>query len=138
MKKKYTISPKDVEEWSTFIENLNNIENKDSNYPKKKKENKNLLKLDLHGLSLAEANNTVTKFINDSFKKNYKKLLIITGKGLRSKVYNDPYRSKKMSILKNSVPDYIESNEDLSKKIKKISQASLQDGGDGAFYIFLK
>ena len=69
MKKKYTISPKDVEEWSTFIENLNNIKNKDSDYSKKKKENKNLLKLDLHGLSLAEANNVVTKFINDSFKK---------------------------------------------------------------------
>ena len=43
-----------------------------------------------------------------------------------------------MNVLKNSVPEFIMNDEDLFNKITKISKASIQDGGDGAFYIFLK
>ena len=40
-----------------------------------------------------------------------------------------------MSILKNSVPEFIKNNENLNTKIKKISKASENNGGEGAFYI---
>jgi len=67
-----------------------------------------------------------------------KKIIIITGKGLRSKNIDNPYVSKDLSILKNSVPDYINTNSKINNKIKGISKAEIKDGGEGAFYIFLK
>ena len=95
-------------------------------------------KLDLHGFSLMQANKIVKKFIIKSFDHGYKKLLIVTGKGSRSKSYDNPYLSEKLSVLKYSVPEYINNDENLINKISKISKADLKDGGEGAFYIFLK
>ena len=95
-------------------------------------------KLDLHGLSLDQANKIVKKFIIESFENGYKKLLIITGKGLRSKVHKNPYLSEQMNVLKYSVPEFIKNDEDLFEKISRTSTADLKDGGEGAFYIFLK
>ena len=92
----------------------------------------------MHGLSLEDANKKVKKFIIKSFEDGYKKLLVITGKGLRSKVHKNPYLSKQMSVLKYSVPEFIKNDEDLCNKMSRISRASLKDGGEGAFYIFFK
>ena len=136
-KKKYP-TEKDKKDWADFTKNLDNIEDKDKNLSKFKIPVKEVRKLDLHGCSLDEANNKVRIFINKSYEENFRKLLVVTGKGLRSKAYEDPYRSDDMSILKNSVPNFIKSNEDLLNKIIKISKAEQQDGGDGAFYILLK
>ena len=136
-KKKYP-TEKDKKDWADFTKNLDNIEDKDKNLSKFKIPMKEVRKLDLHGCSLDEANNKVRIFINKSYEENFRKLLVVTGKGLRSKTYEDPYRSDDMSILKNSVPNFIKSNEDLLNKIIKISKAEQQDGGDGAFYILLK
>ena len=84
------------------------------------------------------ANKVVKKFIIESFNQNYKKLLIVTGKGSRSKSYDDPYISESLSVLKNSVPEYIKNDENLNSIISKIVQASQKDGGEGAINIFLK
>jgi len=92
----------------------------------------------LHGYSLQSANEKVEQFINESFEKGYKKILIITGKGTRSKVSENPYVSEKLSILKHSVSEFIINEKNLKKKIIKISTAEIKDGGDGAIYIFLK
>ena len=95
-------------------------------------------KLDLHGFSLEQANKTTKDFIIKSFNNGYKKILIVTGKGSRSKFYDNPYLSEKLSVLKYAVPEYIKSDENLNDKISRISKASLKDGGEGAIYIFLK
>ena len=103
------------------------------------KANKDLVKtIDLHGFSLENANKTIDEFINRCFKNNVSKITVITGKGLRSNNINNPYVSKNLSILKNSVPEFIKSNSDLIKKIKSIKEAKTEDGGSGAFDIFLK
>ncbi len=136
-KKKYP-TEKDKKDWADFTKNLEYIEDKDKNLSKSKIPVKEVKKLDLHGCSLDEANSKVKVFINKSYEENFRKLLVVTGKGSRSKAYEDPYRSDDMSILKNSVPNFIKSNEDLLSKIIKISKAEQQDGGDGAFYILLK
>ena len=94
--------------------------------------------MDLHGLSLDAANKATKNFITEFSEKGYRKLIIITGKGLRSKKYEDPYVSNKTSILKNSIPDYISNDPDLSVIVDKISKAEQKDGGDGAIYVFLK
>ncbi len=138
MSKKNNLTKKDKKIWSDFTKNLANIEDKDSNFYVKNVNRNEIKKLDLHGYSLLEANQKVKSFINNSFERNYKKLLIVTGKGLRSKAYKDPYRSNNMSILKNSVPDFIRNYQQLCNKITRISVANQKDGGEGAFYIFLK
>ena len=95
-------------------------------------------RLDLHGFSLEQANKTTKDFIIKSFNNGYKKILIVTGKGSRSKFYDNPYLSEKLSTLKYSIPDHINNDENLINKISKISKADIIDGGEGAIYIFLK
>ena len=138
MKKKYPVTSKDKKDWITFTKRSEKIYNKDDAFVKQNTIISKTKRLDLHGLSLSQANKIVKKFIIESFEYGYKKLLIITGKGLRSKVYPNPYLSEKMNVLKHSVPEFIKSDEDLFEKIKRISIADLKDGGEGAFYIFLK
>ena len=138
MKKKYSASIKDEKDWATFTKELKNIYDKDSSLEDRNKNSNKIGKIDLHGLSLDKANEIVENFINESFTTGYKKLIIVTGKGIRSQVYKDPYRSGKMSVLRYSVPEYIKNNENLSSKVSRIEKADLKDGGDGAIYIFLK
>ena len=94
--------------------------------------------LDLHGLTLDEANIKVENFITDCFDRKVSKVIIVTGKGLHSQNDKDPYISEKFGILKNSVPDFIKNNPSLMTKIKSITEAEITDGGSGAFYVFLK
>ena len=119
MKKKFTVPSKDKKDWIDFTENIGDIRLKESDFPDQKKEINKIKKLDLHGFSLSEANKVVKKFIIESFDNGYKKLLIITGKGLRSKSQNNPYLSEKLSVLKYSIPEYINSDENLNNKIMK-------------------
>ena len=137
MKKNFFLSLEDKIEWTKFTKQPLNVYDKDSSFLNKNK-NKKVRKLDLHGYGLSEANELAKKFIEKSFTDGIQQLIVITGKGLRSKINKDPYRSKKMNILKNSIPEYIKNNIELKNKISKISQASLKDGGAGAIYIFLK
>ena len=117
---------------------MGNISAKESDLLKENIEIDKLQKLDLHGSSLIEANKIVKNFIIKSFNSGYKKLLVVTGQGLRSKSYDNPYLSEKLSVLKYSVPEYIKNDENLSNKISRISTADIKDGGEGAVYIFLK
>ena len=138
MKKKYTPTIKDKKDWVDFTKNLKNIYDKDLNKIQGNIIKKKIKKLDLHGLTLDQANRAVKKFIIQCFEEGYKNLLIITGKGIRSKVQNNPYLSEKMSVLKYSVPEFLKSDKELLNKIKDIKTAEIKDGGEGAFYIFLK
>ena len=138
MKKKYTASPKDKKDWINFTKQLKNVSDKEDILFGKNHQIKETRKLDLHGYSLDDANNAVKKFIIESFEKNYKKLLVVTGIGSRSKSYDNPYLSENLSILKNSVPEYIKNDENLNLMINKITQADSKEGGKGAISIFLK
>ena len=132
------LSDKDKKDWQHFISSEEKVQNKDLSLSSLET-NKNLVKtIDLHGFSLENANRTIGEFINRCFKTNVSKITVITGKGLRSNNINNPYVSKDLSILKNSVPEFIKSNFDLMKKIKNIKEAKVEDGGSGAFDIFLK
>ena len=130
------ISDKDRKDWKNFLEKNEKLPNKDL----EKKEDKLYITklLDLHGFTLDEANKKVESFITDSFHQKVSKVIIVTGKGLHSQNDKDPYISKKFGILKNSVPDYIKNNPSLMTKIKSITDAEIEDGGSGAFYVFLK
>tara|TARA_B110001452_G_scaffold228756_1_gene204354 strand:+ start:179 stop:604 length:426 start_codon:yes stop_codon:yes gene_type:complete len=131
------ISNKDKEDWKNFISNDERVHNKDI-FLQKKIRHEKIKKIDLHGYTLKEANNTIEQFINRCFDERVTKIIVITGKGLRSKNIENPYLSKDLSILKYSVPEYIETNKNLIKMIIEITDADIEDGGSGAFYIYLK
>jgi len=135
---KRKISDKDKKDWKNFISNKEKLSNKDLYLSNNKIEKKIIKTIDLHGFSLENANNVIEEFVIQCFKKNVNKIIVITGKGLRSKSIRNPYASKDLSILKYSVPDFIKLKPNLMKIIKKIEEAEIEDGGGGAFYIFLK
>ena len=131
------ISDKDKTDWDNFIKNDEKIPNKDFLLKKKIRQEK-IKKIDLHGYTIEEANKTLEQFIEKCFDESVTKIVVITGKGLRSKNSENPYLSKELSILKYSVPEFIESNTALTKMIIEITDANIDDGGGGAFYINLK
>ena len=138
VKKKSFISSKDEKDWLDFTKQMGNIKAKESDSSKENIRLSEVKKLDLHEFSLIEANKVVKNFIINSFNSGYKKILIVTGKGLRSKSHENPYVSEKLSVLRYSIPEYIKNDENLSSKINSISTADIKDGGEGAIYIFLK
>ena len=130
------ISNKDKKDWKNFILSKEKLTNKDIVKPYKSL-NK-VRKIDLHGYTLEAANKAVEQFIIKSYQNTVFKLIIVTGKGIHSKNDKDPYVSKDISILKNSVPEFIKKNKNLMKLIYDFQDAQIEDGGSGAFYIFLK
>ena len=130
------ISEKDKKDWENFISSDEKLPNKDQKISSHK-----IYKtksIDLHGYSIEHANKTMEEFIQKSFREKINKLIVVTGKGLHSQNEKDPYVSKDLSILKYSVPEFISNNSSLMKIINEITDANLEDGGQGAFYIFLK
>ena len=130
------ISDKDKKDWHKFINSSEKLPNKDLKHQKNK--NIKVRSIDLHGYTLDEANKTIEDFINKAFSENINKLIIVTGKGLHSENEKDPYISKDLGILKYSVPEFINNNANLMNMINEITDAKIEDGGAGAFYIFLK
>ena len=136
--KKNSESPeKNKEDWESFLMGSEKIPDKDFVHKKNIRYEK-IKKIDLHGYTIEEANRATEQFIQKCFNENVTKIIVITGKGLRSKNIENPYLSKDLSILKYSVPEYIENNKSLVQFIIEITDAKIEDGGSGAFYIYLK
>ena len=130
------ISKKDKKDWENFLTKKDSLPNKDLVISKKKIKKTRIF--DLHGFSLDKANKTIDKIIKESYRDGIRKLIIVTGKGIHSDVEKDPYVSKDLSILKYSVPEFINNNQNLMRVINDIQDATIEDGGSGAFYILLK
>ena len=130
------ISEKDKKDWETFLSSKEKLSNKEDGFKKKKQIETS--SIDLHGYTLEQANKSIYDFIINSYKNEVKKIIVVTGKGLHSDNEKNPYVSKDLSILKYSVPEYILNNKNLMTKINEIKEANIEDGGSGAFYIFLK
>ena len=130
------ISNKDKKDWENFLSNKDHLPDKDDIKNNKKVKKKK--SLDLHGYSLDNANKVLENFIKKSYEEKIFKLIIVTGKGLHSDNEKNPYVSKDLSILKYSIPEFVKNNSQLMKIISDIKEASIEDGGSGAFYIYLK
>ena len=130
------ISDKDKKDWENFLSSKEKLSNKDLEIQKNKPIN--VKSIDLHGYTLEQANIVIEDFIIKSHKENINKLIIVTGKGIHSQNEKDPYLSKDLSILKYSVPEFISKNKNLMNIINDIQDAKIEDGGSGAFYIYLK
>ena len=137
MIKKKDLSSEDKKNWEDYIKNPQDIFDKDQknqiNFLRKDR-----YRFDLHGFSLDEANNKVREIIFSCVEKKYKEILLITGKGNHSSVDKDIYISKNLGKLKYSIPEFIQSNQELNKLIISINDAEAKDGGEGALVIKLK
>ena len=130
------ISDKDKKDWQDFLSKNEKLPNKDSI-----KTNSLVFRsteIDLHGFTLDDANKEIEKFIHECFNNGFNKIRVVTGKGLHSNNEQDPYVSKDLSILRYSVPEFIKNNIELMKLINEFKEAPVEDGGEGAFYIYLK
>ncbi|MDC3331716.1 Smr/MutS family protein [Candidatus Pelagibacter sp.] len=130
------ISEKDKKDWENFLSKNEKLPNKD--FKVDKKITFKTRSIDLHGYGLEEANKSIEDFIIESYQEKINKLIVVTGKGIHSQNEKDPYVSKDLSILKYSVPEFISNNKNLMKIIYEMKDAKIEDGGGGAFYIFLK
>ena len=130
------ISEKDKKDWENFLSKKEKLPNKD--IKKDKKITFKTKSIDLHGYTLEEANKAIENFIIKSYQENIRKLIVVTGKGIHSQNEKDPYVSKDLSILKYSVPEFISNDKYLMKIIYEMKDAKIEDGGSGAFYIYLK
>ena len=130
------ISEKDKKDWENFLSKNERLPNKDNKLSKKI--TFKTRSIDLHGYTLEDANKSIESFIIKSYQDKINKLIVITGKGIHSQNEKNPYVSKNLSILKYSVPEFIENDTELMKKIIDIKDAEIKDGGAGAFYIYLK
>ena len=130
------ISDKDKKDWEKFVSSKDKLINKDEKFKKKKFHE--IRSIDLHGYTLDKANNAIEDFIHASYLNGVSALIVVTGKGIHSKNEKDPYVSKELSILKYSVPEFIRNNKNLMNIINEIKDAKPEDGGGGAFYIYLK
>ena len=136
MIKKKNISQEDINTWKNYIKNPTDISDKDN--IQKDSQSNYRFKYDLHGFTLLEANEKIKEIILSCVKKNYKEILLITGKGNHSSVDKDIYISKNLGKLKYSIPEFILSNQELNKLIISINDAEAKDGGEGALVIKLK
>jgi len=133
---KNKILDKDKKDWEDFLSKNDRLHNKD--FVNIKQKNFKTKSIDLHGFTLEEANKLVEKFIINSQNDGVSKLIVVTGKGLHSQNEKNPYVSKDLSILRFSIPEFIKNTPELMKLITEMKEANIEDGGSGAFYIFLK
>ena len=130
------ISNKDKKDWENFLQNKEKLLDKEEKFKTKKRINSRTF--DFHGYSLDEANQKIEELIGEAYRDGVNKLIIVTGKGLHSENSKDPYKSIDLGILKNSLPEFVKNNNTLLKMINSMGEANIEDGGSGAFYIFLK
>jgi len=130
------ITEKDKKDWENFLSKNEKLPDKDNKLTKKI--TFKTRSIDLHGYTLEDANKSIESFIIKSYQDKINKLIVVTGKGIHSQNEKDPYVSKDLSILKYSVPEFISNNKNLMKIIYEMKDAKIEDGGGGAFYIFLK
>ncbi len=137
MTKHKNLSPEDKKNWEDYIKNPSDIFDKDKTNSINT-EKKNRFRFDLHGFTLDQANKKVREIILSCSEKKYKEILFITGKGKHSTNDKDIYISKDLGRLKYSVPEFINSDQELSSLIISIQDARIKDGGEGAIIIKLK
>ena len=136
MIKKKGLSREDIKVWEEYTKNPTDIYNKERNLEASNRNKR--FKFDLHGFTLEEANIKVKELIFSCITNNYREILFITGKGIHSTNDQNIYSSKDLGKLKFSVPEFIKSNQELTKLIISIEEADVKDGGEGAILIKLK
>jgi DNA-nicking Smr family endonuclease len=136
---KDSINSEDIKAWEDF-KNKKFLEGDKGEISKPVKKNKEQdyidFKIDLHGYSLQDSFDKIKEVVENCYENNLKNILIITGKGLRSKVKENPYLSEDLSLLKYAIPNFIKNN--FADIINSMEEPDQSLGGSGAFLLRLK
>lgn len=92
-------------------------------------------RIDLHGMTLDQAHRALAQFINDTYQRKLRLVLVITGKG-RDLNDVDSFPDRR-GVLKRQVPHWLQAPP-LKSLILQVSEAHLKHGGSGAYYIYLR
>ena len=137
---KNSINLEDIKAWEDFKNQKFLDGDKGEIFKKSVNQNKKQdhidFKIDLHGYSLQESFDKIKDVIENCYQKDLRNILIITGKGLRSKVKENPYLSEDLSLLKYAIPNFIKDN--FSDIINSMEEPDQSLGGSGAFLLRLK
>ena len=109
----------------------------------KKNIKKNILKIDkkidFHGRGLLEAEEIFSSTILECFNQNKRCLLFVTGKGLFKTKKHDHENKPQLyhGVIRAAFFNWVKSKK-FSKQILSFEQATIEHGGDGAFYVYLR
>ena len=92
-------------------------------------------RIDLHGMTVAEAHPRLSGFIIDAYAEGMRLVLVITGKG-RSGHEHGPV-PQRQGILKHQVPHWL-TMPPIGPLVLQITEAHLRHGGSGAYYVYLR
>lgn len=93
-------------------------------------------RIDLHGMTLAEAHPRLMKFIHSAHADGKRLVLVITGKG-RTRPNDEGPIPSRPGVLRRQVPDWL-GRPPLAALVLEVAPASLRHGGDGAYYVYLR
>ena len=92
-------------------------------------------RIDLHGMTLAEAHPELIRFILNAQADGLRLVLVITGKG-KMKDDHGPIPTR-MGVLRHQVPQWLRMAP-LAPAILQVAEAHLRHGGSGAYYVYLR
>jgi len=92
-------------------------------------------RIDLHGMTLAQAHPTLDAFIRRAYSEEKRLVLVITGKG-KSKDDGGPIPTR-TGVLRHNVPQWL-NQANLAPLILQVMPASQNYGGSGAYFVYLK
>ena len=92
-------------------------------------------RIDLHGMTLAEAHPELIRFVLSAHADGKRLVLVITGKG-KIKDDHGPI-PQRMGALRHQVPHWL-SAPPIGSSILQVTTANLRHGGAGAYYVYLK
>jgi len=92
-------------------------------------------RLDLHGMTLAEAHPELIAFVLGAQAMGKRLVLVITGKGKnKDEGYAVPVRH---GVLRHQVPQWL-ALAPLKQAILQVTPAHIRHGGEGAYYVYLR
>lgn len=92
-------------------------------------------RIDLHGMTLAEAHPALVSFILSAHAAQKRLVLVITGKG-KERDGSGPIPTP-IGVLRHQVPRWL-SHAPLRGAILQVTPAHIRHGGDGAYYVYLR
>lgn len=92
-------------------------------------------RIDLHGMTLAEAHPALTGFVLRSASAGHRLVLVITGKG-KNRDTGGPIPTR-FGVLRHQVPQWLKMAP-LAPLVMQVSEAHIRHGGGGAYYVYLR
>lgn len=92
-------------------------------------------RIDLHGLTLAEAHPDLIRFILNAHAQGLRLVLVITGKG-KAKPDHGPIPSR-IGALRHQVPQWLRLPP-IGGLVIQVAESHAKHGGSGAYYVYLR